>query len=242
MIGPAIPEALLKKKQEKNEAEIEMSFSDDELEEQTVGPQIPTHILERKRQTPIAGPQILDHLIQQSQNKDEITISDEEDNYTPSIGPQISQQRVDKQVGLFIPDHLIQQRENTQNIGEIAISNQEDDDNAILGPQIPKHSSPPQEEEENPDEYAPALPPDLKEQRQHQQLPAVSGRRRRPVGPTFPAGFMSQQDDEDDIIGPALPKDYNPEEEAKYSAILAVEERARQSKEAIEKVTRKMVL
>jgi hypothetical protein len=237
MIGPAIPEALLKKKQQKNEAEIEIHFSEEEQEEQTVGPQIPAHILERKRQISVTGPQMPNRLMDQGQSEeDNITTSEE---YASSIGPQIPQQRTIQQIGPSIPSHLIQRCEKAQNADEIAISDEEDD--VPVSPQIPKQSRSLQVEEENPDVYAPALPPDLIQQRQQQQPQAVAtgGRRRRPVGPTFPNDPIPSQDEDDDIVGPALPKDYNPEEEAKYSAILAIEERARQSKEALEKVTRK---
>lgn len=218
MIGPAIPEALLKKKQ--NEAEIAIPFSDDEEEDlqSTAGPQIPAHLLEKKRQN--------------------------NDN-TESIGPQI-------------PQHILQQKTPTSNANsdEIAISDEDDEGDEVAGPQIPQHildqkkaSLPPKaiEEVENPIDFAPALPPDLLEQRQNQKQPSppqqkqqTGGRRRRPVGPSFPTGPMPPSNDEDEfIVGPALPKNYNPEEEAKYSAIQAIEERARSTKEAMEQVKRR---
>jgi hypothetical protein len=215
MIGPAIPEALLKKRQ--NEAEIAISFSDEEEDLQpTAGPQIPAHLLEKKRQ-----------------NNDDIE----------SIGPQI-------------PQHILQQKASTSNANsdKIAVSDEGDEDTGITGPQIPQHildqkkaSLPLKEieEVENPIDFAPALPPDLLEQRQNQKQPSsppqkqqqTGNRRRRPVGPSFPTGPLPPSNDEDEfIVGPALPKNYNPEEEAKYSAIQAIEERARSTKEAIEQV------
>lgn len=216
MIGPAIPEALLKKKQ--NEAEITISFSDDEGEDlqPTAGPQIPTHLLEKKKQN---------------------------SNDTESIGLQI-------------PRHILQQKAPTSNANsdEIAILDEGDEDDEVAGPQIPQHilgqkkaslPSKEVEEVENPIDFLPALPPDLLEQRQNQKQPSlpqkqqqqIGGRRRRPVGPSFPTGPMPPSNDEDEfIVGPALPKNYNPEEEAKYSAIQAIEERARSTKEAMEQV------
>jgi hypothetical protein len=130
---------------------------------------------------------------------------------------------------------LNQKRSSGNNSDEIAIS---DEENISIGPQIPQHiaNRPIETEEEiDPDAFAPELPPDLVDQRQKQQ-PQPTGRRRRPVGPSFPTGPMPPPEEEDFIVGTALPKDYNPEEEAKYSAIHAIEERARQAKEAMEKV------
>ncbi|KAL7330794.1 hypothetical protein PS15p_205689 [Mucor circinelloides] len=246
MIGPAIPEALLKQKQ--NQDEIDISLSDDEqdqIEQQQAGPQIPLHLIEKKRQSNVneesIGPQIPQHLLEQKRptaNVDEITISDNEEEEQVA-GPQI-------------PEHLLQQKRSIVNEDEIATSGNKEEEQ-VAGPQIPHNildkkraaSTPKkQDEEEDPDVFAPALPPDLLEQRQKQQAypqqeqenQRSGGRRRRPVGPSFPSGPMPMPNTEEDdfIVGPALPKDYNPEEEAKYSAIQAIEERARLTKEAME--------
>lgn len=227
MIGPAIPEALLKKKQ-LNENEIVISFSDDEEEEepQMAGPQIPQHILEQRS----VGPQIPDHLLQQKRpNTDEIAISDEEE--VDNIGPQIPHHILNKMkandsntAGPQIPQHILDKMNSV-----------EQDD--TVGPQMPQHileKANVAEEDINPDDFAPALPPDLLEQRQKQT--PQTGRRRRPVGPTFPTGPLPSQEEDEYMVGPALPKDYNPEVEAKYSAIHAIEERAREAREAMEKV------
>ncbi|KAF1797733.1 hypothetical protein V8B55DRAFT_1557293 [Mucor lusitanicus] len=236
MIGPAIPEALLKKKQNQDEIDIALSDDDDDEQDQAVqqqstntneesiGPQIPQHLLERKKanETSISGQDVVE--------KEQVV----------AAGPQI-------------PPHLLQQkRSKTVNAtDEIAISDTEEQEQAA-GPQIPQHildkkrAAAPveeEEEEEDPDVFAPALPPDLLEQRQKQPPPEPQekqhpgGRRRRPVGPSFPpTGPMptSSTDQDDFIVGPALPKNYNPEEEAKYSAIQAIEERARLAREAME--------
>ncbi|KAI7897217.1 uncharacterized protein EV154DRAFT_475539 [Mucor mucedo] len=228
MIGPAIPEALLKKKQS-NESAIVISFSDDEEEvgPQMAGPQIPQHILEARS----VGPQIPDHLLQQKRaNTDEIAISDdEEEEEVGDIGPQIPQHLLNKTddestAGPQIPQHLLEKMSNVL-------------ENDIVGPQIPQHilETKPVEEDITPDDFAPALPPDLLEQRQKQTPQPQTGRRRRPVGPTFPTGPIPNQEEDEYMVGPALPKDYNPEVEAKYSAIHAIEERAREAREAMEK-------
>lgn len=238
MIGPSIPSHLSKK----NEAEIEISLSDEE--EQDFGPQIPSNITQKKNANEIditeedqsIGPQIPSHLMQKKKNQAN-SISDNGDH--ANIGPQIPKHLLEKKntndnqnasnIGPQIPQHLLQKNSNKD---EIQIS--DDEDMNDIGPQIP------QQEEENPDDFAPALPPDLLEQRQKQQQepqqqPQPTGRRRRPVGPTFPVGPIPTADD-DVVVGPSLPSDYNPEVDAKSSAIQAIEERARQAKEAIEKV------
>lgn len=230
MIGPAIPEALLKKKQS-NESEIVISFSDDEEEVgPLVGPQIPQHILETKS----VGPQIPDHLLQQRRtNTDEIAISeDEEEEEADNIGPQIPQHILNKMkaddkstTGPQIPQHILDKMNPVV-------------ENDIVGPQPPQHilETKSSEEDVTPDDFAPALPPDLLKQRQNQTTQPQTGRRRRPVGPTFPTGPIPSQEEDEYMVGPALPKDYNPEVEAKYSAIHAIEERAREAREAMEKV------
>lgn len=72
--------------------------------------------------------------------------------------------------------------------------------------------------EDDPDAYAPALPPDLLEARRQQkeeravQVENESGRRRRraPVGPTMPSAVPRPQEEEE-VIGPVLPSNYDPE-------------------------------
>ncbi|KAG1294754.1 hypothetical protein G6F66_004927 [Rhizopus arrhizus] len=214
MIGAEIPKELLKERN--NDAEIVMS--DEEEQENDIGPQIPQHIFQQKQRQQIeeddnevAGPQIPQYILEQKRQKTQ-------ENNNESVGPQMpehilrqkKQQNEDTTVSPQIPQHILQQKIQS-NPEEIAI----------------------EREESNDDDYTPALPPDLIEQRRNQQK--QPGRRRAPIGPSLPSDFMLQQPDEDDTIGPALPKDYNPELDAKSSAIYAIEERARQSREAIEK-------
>lgn len=244
MIGPAIPEGLLKKKQA-NDNEIVISFSDDEEEEQ-VGPQMPSS------SSVNIGPQIPAHLLQKKLNKDEIHMPDNEQEQPVNIGPSIPEHLLrqkktetkepEPSVGPYIPDHILQQKR--KNADEIPISDNDQDDmtgphntsEPVAGPQIPSHLMK-KEDEVNPDDFAPALPPDLLEKRQ-QKTTQPTGRRRRPVGPTFPTGPMPVPEEDEYMVGPALPKNYNPEEEAKYSAIHAIEERAREAREAMEKVVK----
>ncbi|OBZ85538.1 GPALPP motifs-containing protein 1 [Choanephora cucurbitarum] len=209
MIGPAIPEELLKNKRQ-NQAEIDIALSDDESDtlgpqlppqDVTVGPAIPADILVQRRQREegsAIGPQIPDHIKQQKINSDEIAISDD-DAEEVVTGPAM-------------PPHILEKmNKNAQ----------------------------PEEEEVDAADFAPALPPDLLAERHQQQTESHGRRRRRPAGPSFPMGSMPSVEDDDDLVGPSLPQNYNPEEESKYSAIQAIEERARQSRESMENKDKK---
>ncbi|KAI8878740.1 hypothetical protein K501DRAFT_258034 [Backusella circina FSU 941] len=202
-IGPSLPPSSKAKQPESAEIAISEDDLEDNSTENNIGPQIPLHLLQKKKE----------------QQKEQ-----EED--PSSIGP-------------VIPAHLLKKRQ------------QEEQDPSSIGPVIPPHllktKQQPQEEEEeeeeeeeiDPDAFAPALPPDLIRERAEPPTSAAptTGRRRRPVGPTMPTGPLPPQYDDDDdyMVGPALPTNYNPEEDAKYSAIHAIEERARLSREAMEK-------
>ncbi|KAI8384076.1 hypothetical protein BD560DRAFT_420546 [Blakeslea trispora] len=205
MIGPAIPEELLKGKRQ-NQAEIDIALSDDDSD--AFGPQLPS-------QNVAVGPTIPTDILAQRRQQEEDSV----------IGPHF-------------PDREKQQKVNTD---EIAIS---DDEDAVAGPVIPPHilekmnKQVEPEEEVNADDFAPALPPDLLVERQQQQVESHGKRRRRPAGPSFPMGPIPSADD-DDIVGPSLPQNYNPEEESKYSAIQAIEERAKQTREALENKDKK---
>ncbi|KAI7900763.1 uncharacterized protein BX663DRAFT_516440 [Cokeromyces recurvatus] len=244
MIGPTIPDHLLKKRHH-NEAEIPISLSGDEDTDPMMGPQLPTDSLKNKQ-------------VETMNNTDEINHSKDEQDTDQSIGPQI-------------PIELLAKRQTTHNADEISISDDDiefqTDQHSIedkkkvveqqmssvekietVGPHIPQdilnkskmeNRNSDEEAETDSDDYAPALPPDLLEERrkQQQQQQQPTSRRRRPVGPSLPpsTSFSALQDNDDDfVIGPTLPRNYNPEEESKYSAIQAIEERARQSKEALE--------
>lgn len=162
------------------------------------------------------GPTIPEHLLKKKSIESEIIVSDEEDDR--HIGPQI-------------PQDILQKRQQ----------NKAADSHAAVGPQIPEDLVEQTNEQFDKmnntcNDYTPELPPDILEQRQKRQK-QPTGRRRQPIGPSLPSEFTTaQEEEEEEVIGPSLPKDYNPEEEAKYSAIQAIEERARLSKEAMEKV------
>ncbi|KAG1468553.1 hypothetical protein G6F56_003769 [Rhizopus delemar] len=146
-------------------------------------------------------------------------MSDEEES---DIGPQIPQQVLQKKRDTA---------ERQMHEGEIIMSDEESD----FGPQYLQQKDDLKQEETavDPDDYTPELPPDLVEHRRTVQ--SQPGRRRAPIGPSLPSNLLMQSEPDDDMIGPDLPMNYNPEEEAKHSAIHAIEERARQSREAIEK-------
>ncbi|KAI9487080.1 MAG: hypothetical protein EXX96DRAFT_471747 [Benjaminiella poitrasii] len=219
MIGPTIPENLSQKKQQ-NEDEIPISFSDDEQEDldQAIGPQMPTDLLKKRKQTETVN------------NGDEIYISDEEDDKSTHIGPQMpkqfsssaSQRTIEERedhvdIGPQIPQPIIKQKESS--------SNDDNNESAAISQNVLNECN----VEEDSNDYTPALPPDLIEERRNKQVQQPKGRRRRPVGPSLPTdGPRSQEIEDNFVIGPTLPKDYNPEEESKYSAIADIEERARQ--------------
>ncbi|RCH92762.1 hypothetical protein CU098_009015 [Rhizopus stolonifer] len=208
MIGPDIPKELLEKKRQ-NEAEIEVSLSDEELDV-PAGPLIPAHLLKQRQANAMADQDVM--------------------------GPSTP---LPKTAGPEIPAHLLEEKRN--NVDEIAIS---DGDDNMAGPAIPPHilekrkqQKEEEKEEVDPDEFAPALPPDLLAQRQQQQVtePQAGKRRRRPVGPSFPTGPLPSEQDNNDIVGPSLPTNYDPEQESKYSAIQAIEERAQTKSDKVER-------
>ncbi|KAI9320436.1 hypothetical protein BX666DRAFT_2024093 [Dichotomocladium elegans] len=87
------------------------------------------------------------------------------------------------------------------------------------------------------DAYAPALPPDLLEERRKRNAAQQPSERRRraPVGPALPSSaYDLDHNDDDDIVGPVLPSDYNREEASVRSTIEDIEERARKSREAMD--------
>ncbi|RCH95868.1 hypothetical protein CU098_002718, partial [Rhizopus stolonifer] len=213
MVGPEMPTDIIQ--QRKNNAEIVMS----DEEESDIGPQIPQHVLEKKREQVMVGPEIPRELLKKKSNSDEIVMSDEEES---DIGPQIPQQVLQKKRDTA---------ERQMHEGEIIMSDEESD----FGPQYLQQKDDLKQEETavDPDDYTPELPPDLVEHRRTVQ--SQPGRRRAPIGPSLPSNLLMQSEPDDDMIGPDLPMNYNPEEEAKHSAIHAIEERARQSREAIEK-------
>ncbi|KAF0554086.1 hypothetical protein F8M41_019580 [Gigaspora margarita] len=117
--------------------------------------------------------------------------------------------------------------------------------NVQIGPQIPLSTEIDlnQETEEDPDAYLPALPPDLLAERQRKkaaklvqnvdsQRKGTANPRRRAIGPTLPHPTeYSNFDEEEDIIGPILPKDFeeNKDDLILQQTIQEFEERARQA-------------
>ncbi|KAG0167779.1 hypothetical protein DFQ30_005669 [Apophysomyces sp. BC1015] len=146
-------------------------------------------------------------------------------------------------IGPEIPSHLLRKGQGNKEDDEHFNVESAAEDNTAIGPVIPaellnKRQNEQTEAEDDADAdadadaYAPALPPDLLEARQ--KVTSEGPRRRRqPVGPSLPVTAYAEDDDE--VIGPALPSNYNPEELAVKSAIVDIEERARRSKEHLEK-------
>ncbi|KAI9281548.1 hypothetical protein BY458DRAFT_486940 [Sporodiniella umbellata] len=224
MIGPEIPKSLLKKKN--NSDEIVMSD-----EENDIGPKIPKELLNKKSNSDEIvmsdeendiGPKIPQNILEKRKGYKEAVLSDEEDD----IGPQIPQT-----VGPKIPADILRKRHE-----EIVMSNDEDIEPVRNSEERKTRVSGSQmflEEEANPSDYTPELPPDLIQQRRTVQ--PQPGRRRAPIGPSMPSEFLAQEeDDEDDVIGPSLPQNYDTEEASKYSTLHDIEERARQSRENLE--------
>ncbi|KAI8994832.1 hypothetical protein BDB01DRAFT_846836 [Pilobolus umbonatus] len=216
MTGPTTPS----ERNKVNDNEITISFSDDE--DSNYAPSLPQN-------TANIGPEIPAYLLKKK-NVDTTKVN--ADIHSLQDTPDIS-------IGPYIPPHLLKRkREDTVEVQEDDHSLQDISDISI-GPYIPPHllkrkhiEEETVEEEPTPDDFAPALPPDLLEQRKVTTPPTATTtvRRRRPIGPTLPSGPLPV-DDDDDIIGPALPAEYNAEEDSVHSAIKAIEERARQSKE-----------
>ncbi|CAG8681081.1 9282_t:CDS:2 [Dentiscutata heterogama] len=119
--------------------------------------------------------------------------------------------------------------------------------NAQIGPQIPL-STEMDEAEEDLDAYLPALPPDLLAERQRKkaakleqnvdsQRKGAANPRRRPIGPTLPHPTeYSNFDEEDVVIGPILPKDFeeNKDDLILQQTIQEFEERAEKMRQTLE--------
>ncbi|KAF7728538.1 hypothetical protein EC973_005942 [Apophysomyces ossiformis] len=149
-------------------------------------------------------------------------------------------------IGPEIPAHLLKRKQAIQEDNDNDGGQLEGDvaaENASIGPVIPtellqkrqKEQSEVVEavEEDDAAAYAPELPPDLLEARKKTTAEGPR-RRRQPVGPSLPSAAAAFDEDEDDIIGPTLPSNYNPEESAVRSVMDDIEQRARRSKEQLE--------
>ncbi|KAL1933912.1 hypothetical protein VTP01DRAFT_8002 [Rhizomucor pusillus] len=151
-------------------------------------------------------------------------------------------------IGPAIPQELLEKKRATRNEEEQGGEEEEEEEQKPTE-EIPAADQPDatNDNDDDPDAYAPALPPDLLEARRQQkeeqrasastasQAEDQPGRRRRraPVGPTMPSA-IPQPREEEEVIGPVLPSNYNPEKDALESRIAEIEERARQSREAMD--------
>ncbi|RUP45276.1 hypothetical protein BC936DRAFT_148378 [Jimgerdemannia flammicorona] len=150
-------------------------------------------------------------------------------------------------IGPDIPEHLRKHfSEAAEQPDDDASSQQESE--TVMGPQIPagvrlKHDEPeePAPEDDDPDAYAPALPPELLAARKQASVVKENApRRRAPVGPTLPPGFGEPQgmrmepEQEDWVIGPVLPKNFGSEEDNLSYTIAEIEERARRARQELE--------
>lgn len=142
-------------------------------------------------------------------------------------------------IGPSIPEHLLKAKRERE----------EKETEEKQETEAPPSESPPNDREADDDDdadaFAPALPPDLLEARQKQKQTHEPQPKRRAgaVGPTLPPGLQrsyleENADDDDDVVGPRLPSNYDPEQESKQSAIAAIEARAQQSREAMDEAAR----
>ncbi|KAL0088547.1 hypothetical protein J3Q64DRAFT_1726382 [Phycomyces blakesleeanus] len=164
------------------------------------------------------GPEIPSHLLQPKQSPEP---SPADESSTVSIGP-------------VLPPHLANR---SSSVPETQLPSV---------PTVPAVDTAPASDDE--DAFLPELPPDLLEQRKKTEpKPQIEDRnnnnnnkqqhrRRRPVGPAMPSCPLSVATYEDaEDIGPVLPSSYDPEKMAVQSTMADIEERARQSKEQMEK-------
>ena len=103
-----------------------------------------------------------------------------------------------------------------------------------IGPQIPAQflnapSQPQDDEEEDEDDYAPELPPDLVAA---QAKPPVAGPSRPVIGPSIGPQRYTYDDDSDEEIGPApLPSGYRLKEKDAVKEFIEKEEQRRKAVE-----------
>ncbi|KAF9261537.1 hypothetical protein L218DRAFT_869710 [Marasmius fiardii PR-910] len=152
------------------------------------------------------GPQLPPHLQHLTSSQDS---DSEEENAT--VDPEI-------------PSDLLKKR-TTATTEEVA----------VVGPQIPsellkQRATAPEEEEEDEDDYMPALPPDLAASRSGPEFAATSTNKKI-IGPAFPPQHGSYSDDDDDDVGPMpLPAGYQkPAEVDGVKQFLEQEEKRRKN-------------
>ncbi|ORE01281.1 hypothetical protein BCV72DRAFT_217598 [Rhizopus microsporus var. microsporus] len=139
MIGPTIPEHLLKKKS----IESEITISDEE-DDRHIGPQIPQDILQKRQQNKAVnshaaiGPQILEDLVEQK-NEQFDKMNDTCNDYVPELPPDLLEQRQKRQkqpagrrrqpIGPSLPSEFITSQEEEE----------------VIGPSLPKDYNPEEE-------------------------------------------------------------------------------------------------
>ncbi|KAI9032837.1 hypothetical protein CLU79DRAFT_728268 [Phycomyces nitens] len=132
-------------------------------------------------------------------------------------------------IGPEIPSHLLKPKQEPEHAKDESTA-VDSPAGTSGGPQLP-----PLDDE---DAFLPELPPDLLERRKNVKVVPEDNkhRRRRPVGPAMPSCPLSVATYEDaEEIGPVMPLSYDAEKMAVQSTMADIEERARQSKERMEK-------
>ena len=145
-----------------------------------------------------------------------------------------------KMIGPDIPAHLLGNRSTTPEDKESPEAGPSQP--ASIGPAIPPellsrtHESAAADEEDDEDDYMPALPPDLS----RTEISATSGPPKKVLGPSFPT-FSNRRDDDDDDddVGPMpLPAGYVLPEKDGVTEFLEKEERRRKQVEVSYDVSR----
>lgn len=137
-------------------------------------------------------------------------------------------------IGPSIPAHLLSKDDNKE---QEQSQQREEDATPVL----------PEDEDDLADAFMPELPPDLLEPAPTPTTTTTTAApapaKRRTMGPQLPlaaaaaeAATSHYRDDDDDTIGPALPSQYDVDQAALSSTVAAIEERAKQSEQAMSKV------
>jgi hypothetical protein len=133
-------------------------------------------------------------------------------------------------IGPSIPAHLLSNDDSK----EQEQSQQHEDTTPVI----------PEDEDDLADAFMPELPPDLLEPAPTPTTTTTTTPKRRTMGPQLPstaaaaaaAATSHYHDDDDDTVGPALPSQYDVDQAALSSTVAAIEERAKQSEQAMSKV------
>ncbi|SAM05480.1 hypothetical protein [Absidia glauca] len=137
-------------------------------------------------------------------------------------------------IGPSIPAHLLSKGDNQEQEQQ---QQREEDPTPVL----------PEDEDDLADAFMPELPPDLLEPAPTPTTTTTTAAsKRRTMGPQLPSAeavaaaattttTSHYHDDDDDTIGPALPSQYDVDQAALHSTVAAIEERAKQSEQAMSK-------